>query len=253
MSDLLGNGKARNVTVIVWLEELEKLGKDYWDLVSFLQGLHIECVISPLHDKDTYTAEDVRKWVKRKESEVGIEKLYDAETGELLPNWSDVAPKVGDLKKAHVHVFFKFAGVRTAEFLSDMMSDFGLEIGLWRWLKVNSPTSIIRYFAHMDDPDKYQYSPMDIIPFGGIDVSCVLKQDSSSRLRTLLEVQRHIDEHEIKSYHVLSKWAFSTGTPDIVACVTGRSSHFIGYFRSIRDEEMAKKAEEKEAQAQNCI
>lgn len=244
----LGTGKARNVTVIIWLEELEKVGSNYWGFVGFLQGLNIQAVVSPLHDSDAYTAEDVRKWVKRKESEVGIEKMYDAETGELLPIWSDVMPKVGDAKKAHVHVLLKFAGVRTAEYLSGLFADFGLEIGVWRWQKVEHLEAMIRYFAHMDQPDKHEYAPMDIIGFGGIDLSCVTHQDANSRIRTLMRVQKHIEDHKIRSYHVLSSWAFATRDSDVISCVCGRSSHFIGYFRSVRDDELAKKARE-EAEA----
>lgn len=247
MSLLLGNGKARNVTVIIWMEELEKIYKTYWDFVAFMQGLNVQAAISPVHDEDTYTAEDVRKWVKRKEKEEGTDKLYDAETGELLPIWENVVPKVGDKKKAHVHVVFKFAGVRTGQYLSELMEDFGLEIGRWRWQKVESLDALIRYLVHMDDPDKAQYSPMMIIGCGGIDLSALTQTNTEIRIRTLMTVQKHIEEHKITSYHVLCKWAFATGSTDIVSCVCGRASHFIGYFRSIRDEKAARKAKEKEA------
>lgn len=245
---LLGNGKARNVAIIVWLEELERLGKSYYDFLGFLQGLNIQCVASPLHDRDKYTAEDVRKWVKRKESEVGADKLYDSESGELMPEWEKVAPKVGDSKKVHIHVMCKFAGVRTAEYLSTLFADFGLEIGQWRWEKVEHVESMMRYFAHLDQPDKAEYSPFDVVGFGGIDMSCLVRTDTNSRLKTLVEVQGYIKDRNVKNYHTLCDWAFGLRDLEVINCVTGRASYFTGYFKSKHDAEMARMAAKKAAE-----
>ena len=41
----------RNVIVIIWMEELEKLGKGLYDLVAYMDALHLEACISPVHDQ----------------------------------------------------------------------------------------------------------------------------------------------------------------------------------------------------------
>lgn len=242
----LGTGKARNVAVIIWVEELEKLGKTYYDYQAFLEGLALPSVVSPLHDRDKYTAEDVRKWMKRKENELGTEALYNSETGELLPVWSEVVPQVGDSKKAHIHTLLRVPGPRSSQYFTDMFADFGLDIGLWRWEKVEHVESMIRYFAHLDQPDKAEYSAFDVTGFGGIDLSCLVRSDSNGKLKILCEVQDYCISHNVKAYHVLCNWAFATRDLDYINCVTGRASYWVGYFNSIAREDAKRKAREKD-------
>lgn len=244
----LGNGKARNVAIIIWKEELDKLGKSYYDYLAFLEGLALLAVASPLHDKDRYTAEDVRKWVKRKENELGVEALYNSETGELLPVWSNIVPKVGDRKKAHIHTLIRVPGPRSAQYFCDLFADFGFEIGRWRWEKVEHVDSMIRYFAHLDQPDKAEYSAFDIVGFGGIDLSCLVRNDTNSKLKVLCEVQEQCIKKKINSYHVLCKWAFASRDLDYINCVTGRASYWVGYFNSIARDEARKAAARKAAE-----
>lgn len=244
----LGDGKARNVTYIQWVEDLEKIGKSYYDFCGFIEGLAVPAVVSPVHDRDTYTAEDVRKWVRRKENQLGVESLYDTETGELLPVWADVVPKVGDKKKAHIHVMFLEKGVRTADFFCERMAEFGLDIGKWRWEKVEHPDAMKRYFAHLDQPDKAEYSMFDVLGFGGVDLSCLVRQDTNSKLKVLYEVQDYVRRHNIRDFHVLADWAHSTRDLDYVNCVSGRASYWVGYFSSKHNaDRRAKEKKDKEA------
>ena len=238
---LLHPNSARNHACITWLEELERLGLTYYDFLGFVEGLNMPAAVSPLHDRDKYTPEDVRKWLKRHEEDV-----YDPDTGEIAPEWVDKVPKVGDPKKPHIHVMLRHSGNRSAAYSSKLFAQIGLEMNVYRWEKVEHVESMLRYFAHLDQPDKAEYSAFDVVGFGGIDLSCLVKSDNNSKLKVLCELQTYVDDNKVQSYHVLCRHAFATRDLDYINCVTGRASYWTGYFGSMRQDRMDRAAKEKE-------
>ncbi len=247
MSRLVGD-KARNVAVLCWIEDLEHIGMGYGDLLAVLDGMHIECVVSPLHDRDSYTPEDVRKWCRAH---------IDPDTGDVAEDAVVRIPKVGAAKKAHVHIMLRFKGARTASYCEQLMADaFGHALPCFRaqkWEKVEHVESMMRYFAHLDQPDKAEYSAFDVVGLGGVDLSCLVKNDVNSKLKTLCDVQAFVQKKGIKSYAVLVRWAFNGKNLDYINCVTGRASYFAAYFNACRqdlaDKAAAKKAKQSESVA----
>jgi len=96
--------------------------------LSVLRDMHINALVSPLHDKD-------------------------------------VNPDSGEIKKPHYHVEFLFDGPKTrdqAQTIADAIGGVGLEV-------LNSVRGYARYLCHMDNPEKAQYSPEDVIVIGAED------------------------------------------------------------------------------------
>lgn len=232
--------KARNVTAMFYPEEC---GKTYGELLEFLDGLTMPCACSPLHDSDVYTAGDVQKWIKRNVSEDGTIPEEVLKKG---------IPEVGQAKKVHVHLLLCAPGPWPAEKFKELFSDF-CEIGYFQ--KVNSVSSLLRYFAHLDSPQKHQYNALDVHGFGGLDLSPLLKIDKVSSIETLLDVMDHIETRKVQYYHSLVGWAISTADIDTICCVTGRASFFANYFKSKTEEKIdkakKKKAEEERAALEN--
>lgn len=68
-------------------------------------------------------------------------------------------------KKSHHHVLIAFEGVKTQEQareLLDQIKAVGCEI-------VQSLRGYARYLCHLDNPEKAQYNPEEVITFGGAD------------------------------------------------------------------------------------
>lgn len=229
--------KVRNAWCIVWMEDLERLFPDnpYGALLSYLEGLHVPCAASPIHCHDKFTSEDVRKWRKRHE---------DSKTGEVPPELEESAPKVGDCKKAHVHILFFLKGARTAEWFSDLMADI-VYIPARRWEKVLHPDSAVRYLCHLDDKTKYQYSTLDVHGFGGIKLSALLRQEEFVKVQTLMYIHQYIRDNNVRHYADLVDWVQDTGDYEFVACVSGRASYFANYFRSKTEKRIEQKEREK--------
>lgn len=71
----------------------------------------------------------------------------------------------GTLKKPHRHVLVAFEGVKSREQaveLFDRIGGVGAE-------PVNSLYGMTRYLTHVDNPEKAQYSSMDVLTFGGFE------------------------------------------------------------------------------------
>lgn len=56
---------ARNVAFLIWEKELTEQGKTYGDLLQFAESLNVPIAVSPWHNQDRYTAQDVSNWVDR--------------------------------------------------------------------------------------------------------------------------------------------------------------------------------------------
>lgn len=170
-------------------------------LIGFLTINHFAAVISPTHDKDTYTKEDVAQWRKSQEELHGVyipedAKTWERPTGEQRVNGSgqvvkvtetrDV-PQVGALKKPHRHVY--------------VMLDYSATLGTWLNLfapldihyleEIRSKRGYLRYLCHLDNPEKARYNIHDVIQLGGVDITCIYEKtqrDATNLELTILNV-----------------------------------------------------------------
>lgn len=231
--------KARTVTTIVWVEDLERRYGEHWQrhFYGYLADLRIPVCCSPVHDHDTYTDEDVSAWRRRH---------IDPDTGEVATEYTNQEPRVGDPKKAHIHIIVITKGPMFREDFSQLFYDL-IYIKVTAWEKVLHLDTLTRYMAHMDNKEKYQYNFTDIISFGGFSLKpiSIQKTDEYTKASALVEVLTYCEDNKITKYHVLVKWAKTLGDYDVFACVTGRASFFAAYFRSIQDEIIERRESEK--------
>lgn len=71
----------------------------------------------------------------------------------------------GEPKKPHHHVMIMFEGVKTREQAQEVFDQIG---GVGNET-VQSIRGYARYLCHLDNPEKAQYSPDDVIAYGGAD------------------------------------------------------------------------------------
>ena len=232
------NELLRNYGMLYWVEDLERAGLTYGDLLGYLEGLHVECVCSPIHDRDHYVEDDVRGWVKRH---------IDPDTGEVATEYTNRQPRVGDLKKPHIHIYFKMPGKKKPIHMSQLMEDF-LPYASNRWVVVPDFDKIVRYCAHLDSPDKAPYDPAMIHGFANVSMASLWEHKNMNKMKVLLEIDEAIRTKGITSYHRLDRWAKQTGDVDYIAMVTGRYGYFQALFSSRRQEKIDK-AEAKKLQS----
>lgn len=214
--------KVRNVIVLIYIEDLEDAGTTYYGLLEYISNLHIEACVSPIHDRDHFTGEDVRAW---------CEQHIDPDTGDLDVNYLDDAPYVGKPKKPHCHVLFKITSQQDAYWWSELMSGL-IDIRPTMWDKCYSVPGSIRYWAHMDDPEKAQYSPYDIHGFAGIDLSPLTKVDDKTRTDLFNCTYDMIKHHGCCYFYQLIDLAQDAGDAELVAYIRGTHSVWQTYLGS---------------------
>ncbi len=127
-----------------------------------ISDLHIPVTVSPLHDKDSWTAKDERENPKHKE---------------------------GTLKKPHYHLIALY-GKTTSK--KEFLDDFAFLNGPSNVKAVKSLRSLTRYHAHLDDPEKAQYSIDDIQCFCGADLDCINEVGKAERHLMLRAMRKFI-------------------------------------------------------------
>lgn len=223
--------KARNVLGLIYMEDVND---DYGAILQHLDSLQIPCACSCVHDRDTFTEGDIRKFVADR---------TDKDTGEVDKSVLDGLPTLGQHKKAHVHILLRMPGPKSGEDFTEMMAPL-VYIAPNRWEKCNSPEASLRYFGHLDTPEKAQYGALSVKGFGGLDMSCLLKTSKTSNIEVLLQVMRHVDKYKVRHYNQLVRWAMETADLDIISCVAGRASFFAAFFKGQYDERQEKLAAE---------
>lgn len=114
----------------------------------------------------------------------------------------DINPD-GTEKKPHWHILIQFDGVQTFE----QVEEVSKALNGARPEKVRSVKGLIRYFGHLDNPEKYQYGLSGVVCHQGADISELLLPSRSERLNMLNEIINFVRENDIRYYNQLLDYA----------------------------------------------
>lgn len=135
----------------------ENVTIEYLDKVVI--KFHMPCIISPLHDRD---------------SKDGFPFRYGLRGETIIDEWKD----------KHYHIMFMFVRAvkkESYEYIKDRFMDYGIQLVGSEMIK--NGTSMARYFCHMDNPEKHQYSTRDYLYYGGLDEG-ILNLDKMNKVQT---------------------------------------------------------------------
>lgn len=108
----------------------------------------------------------------------------------------------GEPKKPHWHIMLMFEGVKTEEQVKDIISAFsgvGLEV-------VSSLRGYARYLCHLDNPDKAQYNPADVVCYGGAEYFDIIGL-ASDKYNAVREIIQFVNENKILFFADLLEYA----------------------------------------------
>lgn len=101
----------------------------------------------------------------------------------------------GEAKKPHYHVMLMFDGVKNFE--SQVKPIFDKIGGVGRE-EVNSARGYARYLCHLDNPEKAQYNPADVVALGGADYDAITHLPTDDA-KMLVEIFAYIRANQICS------------------------------------------------------
>ena len=113
----------------------------------------------------------------------------------------DVNP-TGEPKKPHHHVMLMFEGKKSDEQVREIFKTIG-GVGLE---KVDSMRGMARYLCHLDNPEKAQYNPSDVVSLCGSDYSYTIGI-VADRYKAVREMIAFCEQNQIVSYAELLRYA----------------------------------------------
>lgn len=108
----------------------------------------------------------------------------------------------GTPKKPHWHVMVIFSSVKTyaqAKEIADLTNGTVPQV-------VKDKRAMVRYFVHMDNPEKTQYNVSDLIAHGGADILGDL-QSASDRYIMIAEMMDFVDQGGVTEFFELMQYA----------------------------------------------
>ena len=132
----------------------------------------------------------------------------------------------GEVKKAHIHVLVCYEGKKSFEQVKELTDRLNAPIPQ----ECASAKGLVRYFAHLDNPEKFQYSTADIIGHGGLDVAEYLKPTSSSRYQRIRDMMDYVVEHDITEMEDLLTYAAHERFEDWFPLLCDNSAYVMGSF-----------------------
>lgn len=172
---------------------------------DWVEQLDAECipwVQSPLHDSDVWTPDDERACAEH---------------------------KAGTPKKAHWHVALMFSGKVGLERVKAIADKLNAPCPK----NINDIRAMVRYFAHLDSPEKHQYDPANIEAHCGADVFKYLQMSDGEEDEVLNMLEAVIMDNEVTEYfQLLGGYG---GNPVIKRVIRSHSYHLCQLIKSIRE------------------
>lgn len=138
----------------------------------------------------------------------------------------------GVVKKPHYYVVIMVDGPITQKRANELIEPY---CGTKSAEYVKSLRGYVRYLAHLDDPDKAQYDPADIVALGGADLADALRLNHSDndKYRIIGEIIRYCEEAEIVEFSALTKYAMSECN-DWLPVIVEKSYFMTQFLASLR-------------------
>jgi len=133
-------------------------------------------------------------------------------------------------KKAHWHILLTFTGKKSYEQVLEITKKLNATIPM----PCKNVKGLIRYFIHLDNPEKKQYSASDIVGHGGFDPAPYLKATGASRYELIREMQRWIKTNQCFDVNDFMDYAAETRFDDWYPLLCDNSLMFIREYIKAR-------------------
>lgn len=137
----------------------------------------------------------------------------------------------GQVKKPHIHIGLFFAGNKTYEQVKEITDKLNCPIPQ----RCHSARALVRYMAHLDNPEKAQYKTSDIKGHGGLDIAEMLRPASSERYTLIGEMIAFVKSNNIVEFQDLMDYALANEFETWFPLLCDNSAYVVGqYIKSQR-------------------
>lgn len=133
----------------------------------------------------------------------------------------------GEVKKAHWHLLMYFEGKKGYEQVKAYTDELNAPIPQ----VVASSRAMVRYMAHLDNPDKVQYDPAQIIGHGGLDLEELLApspaRSAAARYACIRDMIRYIKANDVTELMDLLEYAMEERYEDWYPLLCDNSAYIV--------------------------
>lgn len=132
----------------------------------------------------------------------------------------------GEPKKPHIHIILVFDGKKSYEQVKAIMDAIHAPIPQ----RCHDMRGAVRYMAHLDNPEKYQYDPSGIIAHGGFDLKAYLKATAGERYQCISDMMTWCRDNKIIEIQDLLDYARTERFDDWFALLCDNSIMVLEYY-----------------------
>lgn len=136
----------------------------------------------------------------------------------------------GSKKKPHRHLVVAFEGVKTRKQAEEVFSRIG-GVGAEA---VNSLYGMTRYLTHMDNPEKAQYSTVDVLTFGGFEYRRYAnskEDEEKQQMSQMGEIFNIVEDKQLYNFSDLAEYLMFE-RPELFICMRKNSYFFACFLKS---------------------
>lgn len=143
----------------------------------------------------------------------------------------DVNPGTGELKKPHWHIALAADSLKSYSQILEVTKSINATIPQ----PIHSMRGQIRYFAHLDNPEKVQYAIDDIIPHQGADLEAILMPTRSQRYKYIADMLSWCRENDVIEFQDLVDYAITDHPDDWFPMLCDSCAYIVSqYLKSAR-------------------
>lgn len=139
----------------------------------------------------------------------------------------------GEPKKPHWHVLILFGRQVWGGYAQRVADELGAANGYWETVPYRH--GYARYMCHMDNPEKYQYDPDDVICFGGADyIEFTVSNAEKAKIKNdlLIEIIQMIRTNNVHSYAMVVNYAIDSGNMEWLNVLRQNGAFIAEYIKS---------------------
>lgn len=205
-------GRTTAFTFLFWVDP-ENVNVSTSLLFTFMRSIRVAGAVSPLHDMDINEVDSVTGEVEYKKPHYHCVIDFGSGNNKTVKQCFDLIDPIRDyISIAPFDKLFNFDDLSIindslGSFLPDKDKDYFDNVcQLWKSSNcVRSMRSLLRYFLHLDNPEKAQYFGKEITSFGGFDLDDRLYSQSDS-YRILDDIFDFIEAENYYSFWQLLKF-----------------------------------------------
>lgn len=211
-------GRSTAVTFLFWIQNYpESLDQDKSFLFNFLLSLKLPSCVSPLHDRDVNEIDPDTGEVEYKKPHFHV--VIDAENQKAVKQWFDMLIPVRE--------YISIAPFDRSEKLDQCVK-------IWKQENnVKNMRSLLRYFKHLDNPEKFQYIEEDFTVFGGFELDKAFYSQTDTK-HILKDIIHFVNQNDIFNFADLVDYCIDNN-PEWFNVISSHttSSFIIGYQKSL--------------------